>query len=124
MGKAENYVEEYLHTQSKKYGFLCYKFTAPGTRGVPDRIVIHDGITTYIETKSPVGNTSAIQKKRIKEMREHGADVRICHTRKAIDAFFKEFVTNYESGISRKPTAPPATKTRQQPVKIIQPLRN
>lgn len=123
MGKAENVVENYLRTQSKKYGCLCYKFVSPGHNGVPDEIVIHNGITTYIETKSPVGDTSAIQKVRIKEMREHGADVRICHTRQAVDKFFQEFIPNYEPIRPPVKNKPQVTKKRQQPVYITKSIR-
>lgn len=122
IGKAENIVEDYLRTQSKKYGFLCYKFVSPGHNGVPDDIVIHKGITTYIETKSPTGDTSEIQKLRIKEMREHGADVRICHTRKSIDKFFQEFVPNYEPIREIKPKKPLKCK-QHPPAPVIHSIR-
>lgn len=124
MGKAESVVEDYLRTQSKKYGCLCYKFVSPGYNGVPDEIVIYNGKTTFIETKSPVGDTSAIQKKRIKDMREHGADVRICHTRQAVDKFFKEFIPNYEPMQHRQTEdRKPETKKRQQPVIVTKSIR-
>lgn len=90
MGKAEEYVEGYLRKKTKEAGYLCYKFTSPGRRGVPDEIVIHNGHVTFIETKSLTGQASAIQKKRIKEMLEHGADVKVCNTRELIDEFIAE----------------------------------
>lgn len=125
MGKAENVVENYLRTQSKKYGCLCYKFVSPGHNGVPDDIVIYNGTTTFIETKSPIGDTSAIQKVRIKEMKEHGANVRICHTRTAIDKFFQEFIPNYEPVREIKQNKPePLKKRKQPPVSITHSIRN
>ena len=123
MGKAENVVENYLRTQSKKYGCLCYKWVSPGHNGVPDDIVIYNGHITFIETKSPVGDTSAIQDVRIQEMKEHGADVRICHTRKAIDKFFKELIPEYEPMRTIKPNKPTSTQKRKPPTTIIKSIR-
>jgi hypothetical protein len=34
----EKVIENYLCEEAKKIGGLCYKFTSPGRRGVPDRI--------------------------------------------------------------------------------------
>lgn len=90
MGKPEAHVEDYLYEKSDEFGFLCYKFTSPGHRGVPDRVVIGRGHTVFIETKAPEGRLSAIQKRRIRLMIEHGADVRKCYTRDEVDAFFEE----------------------------------
>lgn len=90
MGKAEGYVENYLRKRTREAGYLCYKFVSPGIKGVPDEIVIHDGHITFIETKSLTGVTSASQKKRIQELRDNGADVRICNTRELIDDFILE----------------------------------
>ncbi len=39
----ENDIEKYLVRQIKRIGALCYKFTSPGTRGVPDRIILYQG---------------------------------------------------------------------------------
>lgn len=113
MGKPENIVENYLRTQARKYGCLCYKFTSPGNNGVPDEILIYKGKTIFIETKSDTGTPSEIQKLRIKEMINHGADVRICHTRQAIDEVLKELIKNY------KPLQP-TTTSKVTPITIRQ----
>lgn len=98
MGKAENYVEDYLRQQSKKHDILCFKFVSPGTNGVPDDIIIAHGQTIFIETKSLTGKAAEIQKERIKQMKEHGAIVHICHTRTAIDHVLSQLVQPYISG--------------------------
>lgn len=90
MGKPEGLVENYLIKQSKANGYLCYKFTSPGKRGVPDRIVIGNGHTIFIELKSETGDLRKQQEFRIREMREHGADVRVLNTKQKIDQFFLE----------------------------------
>lgn len=85
MGRAEGYVENYLVKKAKEKGFLCFKFTSPGTRGVPDRIVIGNGKTVFIETKSKTGTPSELQKIRIRQLKEHGAEVYIASSREQID---------------------------------------
>lgn len=88
MGKAENYVEGYLKKKAKEHGFLCYKFTAPGVNGVPDRIIIGHGLTVFIETKSHKGSLAVLQKETISEMKEYGAIVYVAKSREQIDAMF------------------------------------
>ena len=85
MGKAENFVESYLKQQAEKNGFLCYKMTSPGLRGVPDRILIGNGYTVFVECKSDKGHLSEIQKFRISEMRARGAHITIAASRKDVD---------------------------------------
>lgn len=85
MGKAEAYVEDYLRDEAKKNDILCYKFTAPGIRGVPDDLLIGNNKVVFVETKSENGTLSAIQEKRIKEMKKHGATVFVCYTREEVD---------------------------------------
>lgn len=85
MGKAEAHVEEYLLEKCKNKGWLCYKMESIATRGFPDRLVIGNGQTIFVETKSPVGQPSSVQKHRIKEMLTHGADVRLIRHRAAVD---------------------------------------
>lgn len=34
-------------------GVLTFKFSSPGTSGVPDRIFIYNGVTVYLEVKRP-----------------------------------------------------------------------
>lgn len=123
MGKAENLVEGYLRKQCKQHDVLCYKFESPGYNGVPDEIIIYQGKTIYIETKSDTGKASEIQKHRIKEMKDHGADVRICHTRKAIDKVLKELIKNYKSGIVNNSKKTSVTPITTKPVTILQSIR-
>lgn len=97
MGKAEGIVEVYLRDQCEANGILCYKFVSPGYRGVPDDIIIYNGKTIFVETKSSTGQLSEIQKKRIHDMKDHGADVRVCSTRPSIDKLLKELIPTYVS---------------------------
>lgn len=84
MGRAENFVEGYLHTQAKKKGFLCYKFMS-GNDGVPDRVLIGNGYTVFIETKAPGEKPRPLQRAVIRQMRAVGANVFVIDSREEID---------------------------------------
>lgn len=77
----EKKIESKLRSQVKKLGGVAWKFTSPGTDGVPDRIVLlPGGRIIFVECKSPEGKLSAIQNKRIAEIRGLGFDVRVVNS--------------------------------------------
>lgn len=92
MGKPEGIIEDYLIKKAEEHHFLCFKFVSPGRRGVPDRILIGQGHTIFVELKSETGNLRKQQEYRIKEMQEHGAVVYVLNTKEKIDQFFQSFL--------------------------------
>lgn len=85
MKPIENDVETYLYKQAKKNDILCYKFTAPSTRGVPDRILIGNGKTIFLELKRPGEKPRKLQFAIHKRMREHGATVFVADTKELVN---------------------------------------
>ena len=72
----EKAIEEYFVKHMQQCGALCYKFTSPGTDGVPDRIVIlPGGAVLFVEVKADGGVLSAIQKREHDRLRAQGASV-------------------------------------------------
>ena len=72
----EKTVEKHLVEGVKKLGGLCYKFTSPGTQGVPDRLIITAlGHVIFVELKTDKGILSKIQKCIISQM----LDVRVIY---------------------------------------------
>ena len=58
----------------KSLGGLCWKFTSPGTRGVPDRIVVMPGGKVFfVELKRSGGSLSKLQEHRLGELEARGA---------------------------------------------------
>lgn len=50
----EKIIEEKLTKTVKQNGGVCWKFTSPGTAGVPDRIVLMPGgRIAFVEVKAP-----------------------------------------------------------------------
>lgn len=93
MGKPEAKIENYLVRQAKKHGYLCLKFVSPGTDGVPDRILIGNGQTCFVETKAPGEKLRRLQEVICGEMQTHGANVYALDTIEKIDRFFTDRLT-------------------------------
>ena len=84
----ESVIEARLRDGVKAMGGICWKFVSPGTTGVPDRLIIlPGGKIIFVELKSDTGQTSAIQKHRIDELRNIGADVRVLTGLSQVKAF-------------------------------------
>jgi len=92
MGHTENAVEQRLRKRVEALGGLCLKFTSSRS-GVPDRIVILQGRTIFVELKAPNRLPSNLQKVRIAQMRAAGADVRLIASKEAVDEFLNEFIS-------------------------------
>lgn len=87
----ENAVENYLTKEVERRGGITYKFESPGQKGVPDRIVILNGRTAFVETKRPKGGRfSKLQKWQIDRMRKAGAEVYTAKNKEEVDAIMEE----------------------------------
>lgn len=81
----EGIIEDHLRRQCKALGFMCLKFTSPGRTGVPDRVVIGNGQTVFIELKKPGEVLRRLQQEVITDMRAAGAAVHIADTKDLVD---------------------------------------
>ncbi|KDS92365.1 nuclease [Dermabacter hominis 1368] len=73
----ERTIEQHLKQAVDAIGGLCWKFTSPGTAGVPDRICINCGRVIFVELKAPGRLPRPIQRRRIQQLRNHGISVEI-----------------------------------------------
>ena len=61
-----------------RLGGIAYKFTSPGRRGVPDRLVVlPGGRVMFVEVKAPNGRLSKLQEVEIARLRGLGARVAV-----------------------------------------------
>lgn len=81
----EKDIEKYLTRQIKLIGGLCYKFTSPGVRGVPDRIVLHRGNVFFVEVKRPGGKPRKDQLKIIEKFNNQLIPVFVIDTKEKVD---------------------------------------
>jgi len=88
--KAETEIEEYLHEKTKASGGKCPKWTSPGTRGVPDRIVLMPRVMCFVETKREVGGKkSGSQKYWVRELNKLGHRAYFINTKDQVDNLIK-----------------------------------
>jgi len=75
----EKDVENTLVRRVKSLGGLCEKFTSPGRRSVPDRIITMppNGQIIFVELKRPGGKPTDAQLKDHERRRALGCDVRV-----------------------------------------------
>jgi hypothetical protein len=91
----ENDIEKYFVQQMKRIGALCYKWTSPGTRGVPDRIVLHRGDTFFAELKRPGGKPRKDQLKVMEKFNNQMIPVFVIDTKEKVDEFIKTVQKGY-----------------------------
>lgn len=84
----ESKIERALRLKVKAMGGLCEKFTSPGKRSVPDRIVtLPGGRIIFVEIKANGKLPTPLQ------VRDHtirmmlGCDVRVIDSMEGVDAF-------------------------------------
>lgn len=69
----EKSIEAKLVAAVKAVGGICWKFTSPGTSGVPDRIVlIPFGRIAFVEVKASGEKLRPLQRLRIRTLRRLG----------------------------------------------------
>lgn len=89
----ESSIERYLVAECKKRGVLCEKFTSPGRRAVPDRILMAPGgRIVFAECKAPGRRPRANQLRDHERRRRFGATVRILDSRESVRELLDELV--------------------------------
>ena len=84
----EGRLERRFKNEVEKRGGRALKFTAPGVRGVPDRIVLlPGGRVVFAELKAPGKKPTALQLKRAAELRALGFPVYCIDSLAAITGF-------------------------------------
>jgi len=86
----ERDIEQYFIKQAKKHGLLQYKFSSPAVRSVPDRLLIHNGITQFIEFKAPGKLPTEKQYAEFYKIRAKGAAVWVIDSKELVDRLISE----------------------------------
>ena len=83
----ERTVEQYLKDSVEAAGGLCIKVKASGVKGVPDRIVVLEGVTMFVELKSKSGKLSIHQRKLFRKIQAAGGLVFVLDNKDGVDDF-------------------------------------
>lgn len=90
MGVRENKVERYLHERVTALGGTSRKWTSPGMRGVPDRVVILPWGIWLVEVKTTDGKLSSDQVREHQRLTDAGARVRTVYGHPGVDQLIEE----------------------------------
>ena len=89
----EKQIELRLKQKSEEVGAYCLKFTSPGTRGVPDRIIISDKGVFFVELKRPKGGViSPSQRKWMRRFKRLGQKIYVLKTKEEVDDFVQRYL--------------------------------
>ena len=84
----EKDIENALVRRVKTLGGMCEKFTSPGRRSVPDRIItLPNGKIVFVEVKNVGKKPSALQLRDHERRRDLGCDVRVIDNMDDANAF-------------------------------------
>lgn len=87
----ESFIEEKLTKAVKQNGGVCWKFTSPGTAGVPDRIILMpEGRIAFVEVKAPGEKPRPLQLSRHRLLRRLGFKVYVLDALEDIEKIISE----------------------------------
>ena len=73
----ESEIEKRVMLYANTKGVTQFKFVSPNTRGVPDRILIYEGRTLFIEFKKQGEKPTRLQELQIKKLEDAGMTVEV-----------------------------------------------
>lgn len=91
--KSEKQIESYLKKKVIEAGGLCYKWTSPGTAGVPDRIIIMPKGKIYfaeLKAEGKRNNLSTLQRAFLAKLIIFDCKIEILASYEDVDKFIKK----------------------------------
>lgn len=72
----EKDIEKKIVAYAKSKGCLCYKFTSPAQRAVPDRIIVTPhGVVGFLEVKRPGNKPTPLQNREMEKLSDQSCFV-------------------------------------------------
>lgn len=88
--RQERSIERYLCRRVKKIGGYAMKITSPGLAGVPDRLVLFNGLAVFVELKAPAGKLSDRQAAVHRILQGYGFPVSVVHNYDEVNRLVNE----------------------------------
>lgn len=91
--RREKQVEERLTTRAREHGGIAYKFTSPGRRAVPDRLMLvpcwnWTGVYQFVEAKAPGKKPTLSQLREHERIESRGGVVHVVDDYDPVDELF------------------------------------
>ena len=93
---SESSIEKYFVKQAKKAGMKCVKMIPTYENGIPDRMIILNGIAAFVELKAPGKKPRPLQVSYMKELRKAGSSTGVVDSKESANMFlqlFKDYVS-------------------------------
>ena len=88
----EKNIEDYFIRKCEQNHMWTTKFISASRSGVPDRVVIYNGITIFVELKKPGEKPRPLQVEIHKKMRKYGALIEVLSTFDEVDVFIENLI--------------------------------
>lgn len=88
--RQEKSIEGYFCEQVKRIGGYAMKITSPGMAGVPDRLVLFNGVAVFVELKAPKKEPKSRQKAVHRFLYRLGFPVSVIDNKEMVDRFVQE----------------------------------
>jgi len=85
----ERDIEQYFIRRVREVGGLQRKFTSPGHKGVPDRIVVYFGWVYFVELKAPGKVLRDDQAREHEKLFAAGCNVFVIDSKEGVDRFIQ-----------------------------------
>lgn len=82
-------IERYLRRKVEGMGGLCLKFVS-SVSGVPDRIIVYNSLTIFVELKAPGQKPRPLQIRMIEKLKKSGARVEVIDSKESVDNLILE----------------------------------
>ena len=101
MGKPEAEIEDYLVARCAEHRILCVKFTAPGTTGVSDRMMIGAGQVFFVELKARGQRRRATERQLRwgRQVRDRGVAAFVVDSREGVDELVELMLGGQADGL-------------------------
>jgi len=97
----ESDIERYLLRALRDYKCHVRKLRFVGHRGAPDRAIMRDGKTFYVELKAPGKKVPAYQAREHERLRDVGQTVVVIDSFEAVDQFVREYINGEKKKAKR-----------------------
>ena len=85
----ENKVETQLRKKVEEIGGKAFKFSSPGSNGVPDRIILYKSNCYFVELKRPGEALRPLQRVVVKKFKKLGFKVYVIDSLEKVDLFME-----------------------------------
>ena len=94
---SEKQIEQYLVKSIKQIGGMCIKMVPTYENGIPDRQVLYQGKSVFVELKAPGKKAAQLQVEYMKELEKAGFRTIVIDSKAGVDDFIHSLISKPKS---------------------------